>query len=164
MTVPGNLTNLPQPHLFPPGEGEHHAFLNTLQTIKVGGEQTGRNLTALEFVAPPGFGPPLHRHDIEDELFYVVEGQLTFWCGGQQATYGPGGVAWLPKGLPHRFEVSQDGPARVFQVTTPAQFDDFVRAVGEPTDAAVLPEPSPPDVERLARIAAEFQIELLPPS
>lgn len=164
MTVIDTTTNLPQPRLFAPGEGEHVWFLNTLQTLKLGRAETGNNLTVLEFLAPPGFGPPLHRHDLEDELFFVLEGEVTFWCGGQDTTYGPGGLAWLPRGLAHRFQVGDAGPARVFQLTTPAQFDDFVRRIGEPASGPVLPEPSPPDVDELVRVAADFQIEILPPN
>ncbi len=94
----------------------------------------------------------------------MLEGEISFACAGQEATYGPGGFAWCPKGLPHRFQVSDDGPARMFQVTTPAQFEDFALAIGEPVASPVLPEPAVPDVESLVRIAAEFQIEILPPS
>ena len=155
---------LASPHVLGPGEGEHIWFLNNLVTVKVGAPQTGGNLTVIEFSAPAGFGPPMHRHDVEDELFYVLEGEVAFSCAGQEVTYGPGGFAWLPKGLPHRFQVSDDGPARIFQITTPAQFEDFARAVGEPAGAPVLPEPTAPDVEALVRIAADFQIEILPPA
>ena len=113
---------------------------------------------------PPGFGALLHRHDIEDELFYVLDGEVTFTCAGREATFGTGGFAWLPKGLPHRFQISDSGPATMLQITLPAQFEDFARAVGEPAPTPALPEPSVPDVEGLTRIAADFQIEILPPT
>jgi quercetin dioxygenase-like cupin family protein len=154
---------LDAPRIVAPGGGEQIWFLGNLLSVKVGGPETDGNLTVIEFEAPPGFGPPLHRHDVEDELFYVLEGDVTFWCAGEEATHGPGGFAWLPKGLPHRFQVGDSG-ARIFQITTPAQFEDFARAVGEPAGAAELPPPSEPDVEALVRIAADFQIEILPPS
>lgn len=151
------------PHLLAPGEGDHWAFLATNATIKVDGRMTGGTMTVIESLMPAGFGPPPHRHDVEDELFFVLEGELLIECAGQSATYGPGGCAFLPKGLPHRFQVSDDGPARMLQVTTPAQFDDFVRAVGRPLTGSALPPPRQPDVEALVRIAADFQIEILAP-
>ncbi len=155
---------LDSPRVLPPGEGEHLWFLDNLVTVKVGGPETGGNLTVIEFTGPAGFGPPPHRHDVEDELFYVLAGEVTFWCAGAEATYGPGGFAWLPKGLPHRFQISDAGPGRILQITTPAQFEDFARAVGEPAAEPVLPEPTEPDVEALVRIAADFQIEIMPPA
>lgn len=159
-----HTARLSGPRLIDAGEGQHLWFLGNLVTVKAGGDATGGNLTVLEFDAPPGSGPPLHRHDVEDELSYVLEGKVTFTCAGRDVTYGPGGSAWLPRGLPHRFEVGVDGPARILQITTPAQFEDFARAVGEPAREPVIPEPSTPDVNALVRIAAEFQIEILPPS
>ena len=156
--------DLNQPRLLAPGDGDHIAFLGTIMTVKAGGDVTGRNLSVIECLAPAGFGPPPHRHDLEDELFFVLEGEISFWCAGQEATYGPGGFAWCPRGLPHRFRVSDDGPARMFQLTTPAQFEDFAMAVGTRVPTLELPEPAEPDVEALVRIAADFQIEILPPS
>ncbi|HEY1896222.1 MAG TPA: cupin domain-containing protein [Terracidiphilus sp.] len=37
----------------------------------------GSSATLLEF-SPPGGGPPPHRHQNEDETFYVVEGDYEF--------------------------------------------------------------------------------------
>jgi quercetin dioxygenase-like cupin family protein len=151
------------PRLLAPGAGEHVSFLGTIVTVKAGGEATGRNLSVVECLAPAGFGPPPHRHDLEDELLYVLEGEVSFWCAGQEATFGPGGFAWCPKGLPHRFQVSQDAPARMLQLTTPAQFEDFALALGERVPTIELPPPAEPDLEELSRVAADFQIEILPP-
>jgi quercetin dioxygenase-like cupin family protein len=162
-TPRGDRATLPAPRMVAPGDGEHLWFLGTLMTVKAGGDVTGGNLSVIEATMPAGFGPPLHRHDVEDELFYLVEGEMTFWCAGQEATYGPGATIWLPRGLPHRFQVSDDGPARMLQLSTPAQFEDFALAVGEPAAAPVLPPPAAPDVDALVRIAAEYQIEILPP-
>jgi quercetin dioxygenase-like cupin family protein len=153
---------LTQPRLLAPGEGDQIAFLGSVLTVKAGGELTGRNLSVVECLAPPGFGLPPHRHDLEDEMVLVLEGEVRFWCAGREASFAAGGFAWCPRGLAHRVEVSGTGPARLLQVTTPAQFEDFAREVGERQPTARLPEPAPPDVEALARIAADFQIEILP--
>ena len=163
----GARMTLHTPHLLAPEDGEHWSFLNTNMTVKVDGARSGGVMTVIEALMPPGFGPPPHIHDREDELFFVLEGELLLWCDGAEATYGPGGTAWLPKGLAHRFEVVSPEPARMLQVTTPAQFEDFVKAVGSPMDRFELPTPSEPDIEALVRISADFGIEILggpPPS
>lgn len=155
--------SLQTPTLLAPGDGEHSWFLNNLFTLKAGGETTAGALTIFEWVGPPGFGPPPHVHRTEDEMFYVLEGMISFWCDGATETYGPGGFAYLPKRRPHRFRVGDDAPARALQVTTPAQFEHFVRAFGEPATEARLPEPTEPDVERLVRVCAAFDIDVLAP-
>jgi mannose-6-phosphate isomerase-like protein (cupin superfamily) len=142
--------------------GSHFDFLNTLTTVKVGGDRSGGVLSCVELLAPRGFGPPLHRHDVEDELFHITEGEVRFVCGDADETVTSGATVWLPKLLPHQFQVLSE-TARIFQISTPAQFEDFVAAVGTPMESAVLPEPSEIDGQRLAELCGEFQIEVLGP-
>ena len=60
--------------LVPPDQGDHHFFLNHLATVKVGANDSESGLALVEFVAPRGFGPPLHVHTKEDELMCVPRG------------------------------------------------------------------------------------------
>ncbi len=153
---------LQTPQLLARDEGEHFHFLNNLFTTKVDGERSGGVMTVMEFVGPKDFGPPLHQHDVEDEMFYVVDGEVWFQCGDDETVYGPGGLAWLPKGRPHTFQIRTE-TARVLQITTPAQFEGFVAALGRPADGPTLPEPEEIDGARVAEVAAEFAIQVLGP-
>jgi mannose-6-phosphate isomerase-like protein (cupin superfamily) len=151
-----------EPILFGPGAGEHYWFLNGLYSLKAGEDHSGGLFTAYEALLPPEFGPPPHVHRIEDEFFYVVEGEVTFWCHGVSATHGPGGTAFLPKGSPHRFDTGPSG-AKMFQLTLPAQFERLVRAYGEPAPELKLPGPSEPDVPKLVELCAQLGIDILLP-
>ncbi len=153
---------LQSPTLVARDEGEHFHFLNNLFTAKLTGEHTGGQMSVMEFVGPKDFGPPLHSHDIEDELFYIVEGDVWFQCGDVEAVHGPRALAWLPRGRPHTFQIRSD-TARVLQVTTPAQFERFVAALGTPTDAPTLPEPEEIDPAHVAEVCAQFNIQVLGP-
>ncbi len=155
--------SLQTPKLFNPDEGEHYAFLNTRSTIRVSGADSGGVLTVIELLAPRGFGPPLHSHQVEDELFHVTEGALWVSCGGQEQVLEVGGTAWLPKGLPHTFQAVGPQTTRVLQITTPAQFEDFTRALGAPMSHAGLPDPVQIDPGEVARVCAEFRIDVLGP-
>lgn len=150
------------PTLLGPGAGETFHFLNTLNTIKVGASGSGGVLSAIEFLAPRGFGPPLHRHGVEDELFYVLDGEVRFVVGDQDQVQATGSTVFLPKLLPHTFQVLSES-ATVFQVTTPAMFEHLVAALGTPAAEAVLPEPKEIDGAEVARVCARFQIEVLGP-
>ena len=66
-----------------PGEGEARWFLGALTTIKASGETTGGRVAVTENWAPRGHGSPLHVHHNEDEWFYVLSGELTFWVDGE---------------------------------------------------------------------------------
>lgn len=43
-----------------------------------------------------------HKHDNEDEFFYVVEGELTVELEDRRIGLGPGQAITVPKGLQHR--------------------------------------------------------------
>jgi mannose-6-phosphate isomerase-like protein (cupin superfamily) len=143
-------------------DGEHFHFLDTLYTAKVTSEQSLGALTAMEFLAPRNFAPPVHRHRVEDELFYVLDGELWVSCGDVEAVHGAGAVVWLPRGVTHCFQVRSE-TARIFQVSTPGQFERFVAALGVPTPDPVLPEPAEVDPARLVEVCGEFGIEVLGP-
>lgn len=98
------------PALVARDDGEHFHFLNTLYTAKLTGEHTDGAMTVMEFLAPRGFGPPLHRHDIEDELFYLIDGEIWFLCGETEAVHRTGALAWLPRGQQHLGMSTGSGP------------------------------------------------------
>ena len=140
-------------------------FLDTLTIIRASGEVTDHRLALLEQTAPSGHAPPPHKHQREDEWFYVLDGELTFWLDGDRMVGGPGSLAFLPKGIPHGFAVTSSDPARFLIGASPSGFDSFVRAVGTRAESATLPPaghpmPSP---DELGQLAAEHGIELLGP-
>ncbi len=61
-------------------------FLGVLATIKSSSETTAGRAAVIEHLAPRGSGSLLHVHHNEDEWFSVIEGELTFWIGGQVIT------------------------------------------------------------------------------
>ncbi len=147
-----------------PGEGDARWFLGFLVTIKASSETTAGAVAVIEHRGPRGTGSPLHVHRNEDEWFYVTEGELTFWVGGQVITAGAGSFVYGPRDIPHTFTVSSD-TARFLLVTEPAGFESFMRTISEPATELVIPPPSnePPDIEALTRVAAEYGIEILGP-
>jgi mannose-6-phosphate isomerase-like protein (cupin superfamily) len=152
-----------QPLLVPDGTGEALWFLGSLATVRLGGSQTAGGLTIVEFLNPPGFAAPLHRHTVEDEVFLLLAGRARFFCGDEVLGAGPGDVVLLPRGIPHTFVVDAGEALRTLQITSPGGFDDFVREAGEPAGARVIPEPTAVDPARLGRIAALHGIEILGP-
>ena len=74
---------------------------------------------------PPGGGPIPHVHTREEEFFYVLEGNLTFWCAGQEFKATPGAFIGLPKGLGHQFRNEGDGPSRTLIFLVPWRLRGF---------------------------------------
>ena len=150
-----------------PSEGEALWWFGLLATIKATKEQTGGRYALLEILAPDGYGSVLHVHHFEDEGFWILEGELTFYVGDKTIKAWPGSFLFGPKDVPHAFTVDS-GPARLLFIFTPAGFEDLVRETGEPARAlTVPPQPEePPDeaeMERLDAIGARYGAETLGP-
>ncbi len=147
-----------------PGEGEALWFLGTLALVKATAESTGGRVAVIEQRAPRGSGSPLHVHHNEDEWFYVIDGELTFWVDGRVIGAPAGSFVYGPRDIPHTFTVSSE-QARFLLVTEPAGFEAFMRACSEPaTRPEMPPAPSaPPDMEAMIRLAAQHGIEILGP-
>ena len=145
-------------------EGEALWAFGGLARIKASGETTGGTLAVTEQLAPRGAGSPLHVHHREHEWFYVIEGELTFWIGGETTVAPEGSFVFGPKDIPHTFMVSS-GEARFLLVTEPAGFEAFMRAAGEPAQSPEIPPAptEPPDVAALTALAAEHGIEIIGP-
>lgn len=144
------------------GEGSDFWFLDTRMSVKAAGEETNGAFTLLEWAAPAGFGPPPHRHEAEDEAFYVLDGALQVNCGDRAWQVTSGGFVFLPRGIPHSFMVSQ-GPVRALQVTSPAGFERFVADLGRPASGPGLPAPEPPDIARVIEVSRRYGAEILLP-
>jgi quercetin dioxygenase-like cupin family protein len=154
-----------RPLILDASEGENYHFLNHLATVKVSGGLEGR-LSVVEFLAPLGFGPPLHRHNDEDELFVVLSGEIVLRTGDIEKRCGEGGMALLPRAVPHGFQVISE-EARFLNVTGsttgPPQFDAMVAALGTPIHDRVLPGPTPVDPGKVAEVCATHGIDILGP-
>lgn len=80
-------------------------------------------------VTQPGFSPPRHIHQREDEIIHVLDGELRVWCDGTTFAVGHGDTATLPRGLPHSFRVIGPNPVRMMITVVPGGFERFYGAV-----------------------------------
>ena len=138
-------------------------FIDGRVRVHIAGDETGGRLALLEMEGPRGHMPPLHVHWAEDETFVVMEGELTLYVGAEVLSLRKCDVALAPLGVPHTFRVETE-TARWVVTASPAGFERFVAAVGEPAEGPGLPpEPVLPGPERFEEICEEFEIELLGP-
>lgn len=114
------------------GEGERLRFLGGgVLTMKATAEETGGAFLLFEDLMTEGKTTPLHTHADEDELLYVLEGELLVHIDGVDHAVGPNGVAVAPRGVPHAFLVTSPS-ARVLTLQTPGSAEAFYRGASEP--------------------------------
>jgi quercetin dioxygenase-like cupin family protein len=97
--------------------------------ILVDGEKTGGQLMIHRQATQGASASPVHVHDGEDETIVLLQGSGIWWVGDQRWELSEGGVAFLPRNVPHAYRLTS--PATdMLVVCTPAGAEDFFRAVG----------------------------------
>jgi quercetin dioxygenase-like cupin family protein len=121
------------------GPGGGHAFdwHGARVVIKARGADTVGQMAVMESTYPSGLAVPEHHHDGEDELFYLLEGELEGFCGGDRWTATPGSFVLIPRDQPHGFVVTSGTTARALVIVGPPHLDEQVAATG----VAVTNEP-----------------------
>jgi quercetin dioxygenase-like cupin family protein len=116
--------------------GRHHARVNVLLR---GAASAGR-MAVMDNVVPAGAeGPPLHHHAF-DEVFCVIEGELTFRLGEELVQRKAGQLACARRGVHHTFANLSKTAARTLIVCTPAGFERYFQQIAA-REAGVEPPP-----------------------
>ena len=109
-----------------PGRGRLLDLGNFQAVVLAAGDATSGDLTVLQTQGEPsGFGPPLHCHRDAAEAFFVLEGDYLMFIDDEQHLCPPGTFVYVPRGTPHTFKVSSDGPGRKLNLFTPGAMVGF---------------------------------------
>lgn len=127
-------------------------------TLKVTGDETNGAYSVVEQVSPPRGGVPLHVHQREDEMFFILEGQFEITCGDETFVAPTGSLAILPKGIPHGFRNIGTTSGRILETIIPAGFERYFEELSE------LPPDQPPDMDVIKAMARKYDLEYLPPT
>jgi len=104
------------------------------------GDESGGRIALMDnFIGTGGSGPPMHRQDF-DELFCVLEGELTFRLGDELVTRRAGGHAFVARGAVHTFANFGASPARTLIVCTPAGFERYFARIAAELAGEQVPE------------------------
>jgi quercetin dioxygenase-like cupin family protein len=145
----------------PPGEG--HAVWSTGARLdfKVRAEHTGGDFVLTENVVLPGGGPPPHVHAHEDEMFYILQGELTLIREDTTFAAGPGTAVFLPRGKVHTFANRSNAPTRFLTWASSSNFESFMLEFSVP--CADHPTPPPFDasmVDRLLKACDRYGMQI----
>jgi quercetin dioxygenase-like cupin family protein len=122
---------------------------------------TGGQLTVIESYGRRGEASPVHVHGHDDEAFLLLDGQMTVWVGEQRHQLRPGGIAFLPRNIPHA--VRCDIASRALVLCTPAGHQEIVfRSAGWDLSKPV-PEGWQPTQDAVRRAAEQAGNTVLGP-
>jgi quercetin dioxygenase-like cupin family protein len=98
--------------------------------IMLDSEQTGGQLTLMRSAAQGGSAAPVHVHGVEDEIVVLLQGSGIFWVGDERWELSEGGVAFMPRKVPHTYLFTSPSVDMLAIITPPGTQEDFMRAAG----------------------------------
>ncbi|NJR63723.1 MAG: cupin domain-containing protein [Cyanobacteria bacterium CRU_2_1] len=134
-------------------------------TFLVTSAETDNRLLLLEVQTVPGAEPPPHLHYDQDEVFYILEGEIEVYCMGQVRIARAGETVFLPRKHAHAFYFLS--PIRFLALAQPGGLDGYFETMSSPATSMEIPanantyaESDP--VDALA-LAAKYGVKMLSP-
>lgn len=133
--------------------------------VQVSTEETEGRVSVMEQWAPANWSPPTHVHSKEDQVLYILEGEITAQLGGPD---GPttlvkaGESVFLPRQVPHCFLTGPEG-AKLLEINTPGGFEQFHVDAGIEAPEVRVPDPTEPDIPKLVEAIAPYEAEFVGP-
>ena len=97
---------------------------------------------------------PPHKHRNEDEISYILEGQVAILQGDKVTIAGPGSYVVKPRGIFHAFWNAGDEPARMIEVIAPGGFEQYFREL-----APLIPQNAAPDFGSIIALGQRYGLE-----
>jgi len=107
-------------------------------THKLTHQQTSGAYYLFEFEFDPESGNRLHVHSYEDEVVYVLEGAIEIRLGDQKLQTVTGGVAHLPKHIPHALYNPLKTSSRYLGMAIPGGMENFFDELDTALEAGTL--------------------------
>jgi len=115
-----------------PDAGRLYALGPMWSVFKADGGETANRYSVSEWwLDPHADGPGPHSHEANEELFYVIEGTMTFQAGEQFIDAPRGSFLRIPAGVTHDFVNRTAERAGVLNVFIPGGFEDRMPAIVE---------------------------------
>ncbi|HEX2491014.1 MAG TPA: cupin domain-containing protein [Blastocatellia bacterium] len=115
----------------PPGGGRSYPMGRISAVFKADGEETQKSYSISEWrLEPHTQGPGAHSHP-EDDVFYVIEGTMSFLIGDRWVDAPTGSFVLAPGGLTHDFENRSSSPAALLNFSIPGDFEMEMPAIAE---------------------------------
>ena len=110
-----------------PGEGRSYQAGPMFAVFKADGEETDDAYCVSEWWLDPGdSGPGAHLHEANVELFYVVEGTMSFLAGERWIDAPRGSFLRIPPGTLHDFANRGSERAGALNVFIPGGFEPMM--------------------------------------
>jgi mannose-6-phosphate isomerase-like protein (cupin superfamily) len=114
-----------------PGAGRRYAMGRLDAVFKADGAETANRYSISEWWLDPHTAGPGPHHHPEDDVFYVLDGVLTFFVGDRWIEAPKGSFVLAPGGTTHDFENRGDVRAGALNISVPGAFEEAMPGIAE---------------------------------
>ncbi len=151
-----------EPYLHHPKEAELRFTGATFTYFLAEGRQTEGTFSLVDEQAQRGEAVPLHRHAGDQESFYVLDGEITFYLEGLPGVRATkGSFVHVPAGAVHGFRIESE-TARYLILTT-SRHGEFYRAISLPSRPGGRPPSESVSGATIASACKAFGVEFIGP-
>lgn len=118
-----------------------------------------KHTSMFDWTIPAQFATGLHVHRVQEETFYVVEGQCEWQIGDELVFATPGTFVFIPPGTPHNIKNPSDKTARVIMTASPPGHEHYFEELAKL--AALGQKPDPEAIGDLRRRFDTDQLSVL---
>jgi quercetin dioxygenase-like cupin family protein len=115
----------------------------------VTGENT-KHTSMFDWMIPAGFATGRHVHRVQEETFYLLEGECEWHVGDKTIRATPGTYLFIPPGVPHNITNVSEKPARVLMTVSPPGHEHYFE------ELAKLAAQGAPDPKALADLRNRY--------
>jgi quercetin dioxygenase-like cupin family protein len=136
-----------------PGEGKELTLAGKPLAFLVIGEDT-QHTSMFEWTVPAGFSTGLHVHRVQEETFYVLDGECAWQIGDRNIRARPGTFVFIPPGVAHNIGNASDKPARMIMTVSPPGHERYFEELAQLTAHG-----SPPDANLVAQLRSRYDTD-----
>jgi quercetin dioxygenase-like cupin family protein len=150
-----------QPYVRQATEHQRLAYGGAELAVILDAAITGGQLSVFDTHSRRGDASPVHVHSRDDEAFLVLDGQMTVWVGQERHILSAGGIAFLPRNIPHA--VRCDIATRALVLSAPAGSQETVFRTAGWDLSRPMPEGWQPAPDALREAAEQAGVTLIGP-
>ena len=156
--APASIRNNPSIKHQP--RSQRYYFDVGLGSLCLSGKDTGGAYCLLDVSLAPGMVVPRHTHTREDEVYFVLAGELEVTVGEKTFVLRSGDTLMAPRDIPHQLRNSGNNTNHYLLVFSPSGFEEFIMATAVPAPENALAPTEPPAVaiKNVHKLAASFGI------
>ena len=149
-------------------------YMGSLMSFLAKHDETDGRVAVMMYQAKVGNEPPPHVHQWEHELYYILEGEMEFFCEDQTDSLltRAGDLAFLPRGRAHAFYIRSPEVKTLIMLQAAGEHavdsDTYFTKMSQPVTNMEIPQgattyATDEDIENAVKLAAIYGMRTLSP-